>query len=172
MAVPKFYRVLRGQRGQAARTAYLNYLETLGTDRAPVSRGNRPTSMPLYVLPFGIDLGTELVLETSALQASHAALNAGVGGNRVLESVPAGKAPIKIRTAKAARVSATSGLSGTGTNERSKLTGLYYKDYGGQSFSCPFGRNTAAEKEGEAFAAIKAALGNTYRRIHLIEERI
>jgi hypothetical protein len=172
MAVPKFYRVLRGQRGQTARTTYLRYLEDLGTDQAPVSRGNRPASIDLYVTPFGIDLGTELVLQTSALQASHSALNAGVGANRVLEAVPAGKAAIKIKTAKAARVSATSGLSGTGTNQKSKLTGLYYKDYGGQSFSCPFGRNTANEKEGEAFAAIKAALGAAYKRVHLIEERI
>jgi hypothetical protein len=111
------------------------------------------------------------VLETSALESSYQTLKGGMGATRVLETVPVGRAAIKLRTVKPARVSASRGLASTGTVKTSKLTGLKYADYGGISYSCPFGRGTANEKEVEAFTVIKAALSPQFERIYLIEER-
>lgn len=173
MAVPRYYRVLRGQRGPAARQKYLDYLAGLSqpdlTNEVPK---NRPATQELYVKPFGVDLGTDVLLETSALQPSYTALRGAIGATRVVDSPPAGKTGVKLRGAKAARISATSGLLTTGKYKKSNATGLWYVDYEGTSVSCPFGQGPATEKEAEAFTLIKASLGAGYKRIHLIEERI
>jgi hypothetical protein len=173
MAVPRYYRVLRGQRGPAARQKYLDYLAGLAQpDLTNETPKNRPASKVLYVKPFGVDLGADALLQTSALDPSFTKLRAAVGATRVFDVLAAGKSAIKIRNAKAARVSATDGLSTTGTYQKSNATGLWYVDYGGNSYSCPFGASTSTEKEGEAFTSIKTALGVAYKRVHLIEERI
>jgi len=172
MPVARFSRVLRGQRGQAAKTRYINYLEALDIEPDIGSRGPRPPEIPLYLTPFGVDLGNELVLEAKAVTTAYNALNGPITAARIKNAVPNGLQALKIRGVRAARVSVTSGLQATGTVATSKLTGLKYANYGGTSQSCPFGRGTATEKEADAFAAIKAALPNTYRRVYLIEERI
>jgi hypothetical protein len=173
MARPRNYNVLRGFRGVAARQKYLDYLNGLNqpdlTNQAPK---NRAASVTVYVKPFGVDLGADVLLQTSGLTTSVNALKGAVGATRVLEAIPQAKTGIKIRSAKAARVSATSGLTPQGTYKKSKSTGLWYVDYGGTSYSCPFGQGAANEKEGAAFETIKAALGAGYKRVHLIEERI
>lgn len=169
--VRPYERVLRGQRGAAAKTRYLNYLEGLDIEPDIGSRGPKPEQIKLYLFPFSINLGGEIVLEASALEPSYQALKSGMGVTRVLENVPAGRAAIKLRTMRPARVSATSGITATGSVKTSKLTGLKYADYGGTSYTCPFGRSRTSERESEAFAAIKAALTPQFKRIYLIEER-
>jgi hypothetical protein len=173
MAVPRYYRVLRGQRTAEARTKYLNYLAGLATpDKTNATPKNRPAKKVLYVKPFGVDLGTDVLLETSALETSFDRLVAAITAARVKAAIPAGSTGIKLRSSKAARVSATSGQTATGTYKKSAATGLWYIDYGGASVSAPFGQGAANEKEAEAFSAIKSALGTAYKNVHLIEERI
>jgi hypothetical protein len=173
MAVARNYRVLRGQRGPAARQKYLDYLAGLNQpDLTNTTPKNRPASQPLYVKPFGVDLGTDVLLETSGLTPSYNALKASVGAARVFDSIPATKTGLKLRSAKAARVSATTKTSGQGTYKKSKATGLWYIDYGGTSYSCPFGQGAANEKEASAFETIKTLLSLTFKGIHLIEEKI
>jgi len=167
----RFSRVVRGQRGAAAKTRYLNYLEGLDIEPDIGSRGSNPDSIALYVFPFTVNLGSKLVLETSAFLPSYNALKDGLGAARCLDTVPATRLALKIRAISAARVSATAGLANSGTVRTSKLTGLQYADYGGTSYSCPFGRSKTSEKEAEAFAEIKTNLGARFQRIYLIEER-
>lgn len=173
MAVPKFYRVLRGQRGLAAKTKFLNHLEGLDTESAIGTRGNRAASTELLIIPFGIKLGSDVLLEQSALSTSWTALKAAVG-THAKETPPASTTQVKLRGAKAARISATSGLTSTGVVKTSKLTGLKYADYGGSSVSAPFGKTSYAstEVETDVYEVIKVSLGAGYKRIHLIEERI
>jgi hypothetical protein len=172
MPARKFSRVLRGQRGLAAKRQFLDYLNELGQDNEPVSTGKRRLRYIVGIDLFSIELGNEKLLRQTLLRESWDALNFPSVRSRLVSVLPAGVSDLKIKGAKAARVSACRGLSGTGTSQKSKLTGLYYLDYGGQSYSCPFGRATANEKQLQAFAAIKAELGSSMQRIHLIEERV
>jgi hypothetical protein len=123
MAVPKFYRVLRGQRGLAAKTKFLNHLEGLDTVSEIGTRGNRAESTELLIVPFNLKLGADVFLEQSALTPSWTALKAAIG-THAKDNPPASSTQIKIRGARAARISATSGLLATGTVKTSKLTGL------------------------------------------------
>lgn len=173
MPVPRFYRVLRGQRGTAAKTKFLSHLEGLDSTPAIGSRGARPASNVLYVKPFGVDLGTTMLLQTSATIDAYNLLKSAVSSARVKDTLPASTNGLKLRSSKAARVSATTGVTGSGVEKVSKLTGLHYASYGGKSYSCPFGQGAAGEKELDAFEAIFVALpAATYKRIHLIEEKI
>jgi hypothetical protein len=173
MAVPKFYRVLRGQRGLAAKTKFLNHLEGIDTVSAIGTKGNRPESRKLYIIPFNIKLGPTVLLEQSALIPSYTALTSALS-THTKATIDAAETSVKLRGARAARVSATSGLSGTGAVKTSKLTGLKYADYGGQSISAPFGKTsyTSTEVEQDVYEVIRAGLGNAYKRVHLIQERI
>lgn len=173
MAVPKFYRVLRGQRGAAAKTKLLSVLTSLDPNQDNLgTKPGRPESVVLYVEPFNIELGSELVLQTSALLPAYTDMKSFVGTNRVKDALPAGILGLKAKSLRAARVSASTGLQSTGTVKTSKLTGLKYLSNGGTSQSCPFGKSTATEDQTEAFKAIKAAAPASFKRIHLIPEQI
>jgi hypothetical protein len=174
MAVPKFYRILRGQRGNAAKQKFLNHLEGLDTESAIGTKGNRAASTELLIVPFGVKLGATVLLEQSALETSWAILKGPIG-THATETIPQASTSVKLRGARAARISATSGLSATGTVKTSKLTGLKYADYGGKSVSAPFGKTsyTSTDVETDVYEVIKVSLpSNTYKRIHLIQERI
>jgi hypothetical protein len=174
MAVPRMYRVLRGERGDAAKAKLLAYYQRLGPEVSGVgTRGNRPASAALYVVPFGQNFGTGNYLQTSALVNSITALRGAVGTHAKLSITAGTENGLKLKGVHAARVSATSGVRDTGTPETSKLTGLHYASYGGKSTSMPFGRTsaTANEKEEDVFEVIKADLG-AFKRVHLIRERI
>lgn len=172
MAVPKFYRVLRGERGTAAKTKYIEHLEGLGAVAAIGSRGKKGESQILYLKPFGVNLGATLVMQVSSLKSSYDLLKGAMGTGRIVSTLPVGRTAIKPRGFRSARVSVTSGLASTGSVKTSRLTGLKYADYGGKSYSCPFGIANNAEKYGDAIEAIRGSLSATYKRIHFIEERI
>lgn len=176
MAVPKFYRVIRGERGAEAKTKFLAYLTRLSPaleDSKIGTKGQRPSPTVLYVEPFGINLGTQLMLQTSALSTSWNAVK-GIGpvAARTKEEISSGKSAIKMRGGSAARVRATTGLASTGVKDTSHLTGLHYLKYNGTSLSFPFGQNADTESLIAAFNAIKAALPGNYKRIGLIEENL
>jgi hypothetical protein len=174
MAVPRYYRVLRGQRTAAARTKYLDYLSGLATpDKQDLTPTNRPEKKVLYITPFNISLGATVVLQASAYTDSYTKLSTGIGAARLLTAIPETNTAVKLRSAKPARVSATQRTAGVaGVYKQSKATGLWYIDYGGKSYSCPFGRGASVEKEGDAFETIKAELTQTFKSVHLIEEQI
>lgn len=173
MAVPKFYRVLRGQRGAAAKAKLIEKLTSLDPNQDNLgTKGGRAPSVILYVEPFNIDLGNELVLQTSALSTAYTDMKTFVGTNRVKDALPAAIIGLKAKSLKAARVSASTGVSNSGVVKTSKLTGLKYLSNGGTARSCPFGKSTATEDQTEAFKAIRAAAPDTYKRIHLIPEQI
>jgi hypothetical protein len=170
MTAAPYSRVLRGQRTPAARTKYLQYLEGLNQpDRTNKTPKNRPASNTLYVTPFGKKIGTDQLLQTSALKNSYLTLKTGIGATRVFDALPQGKTALQLKRAKAARVSVTQNQV-AGKYAQSKKTGLWYITYGGINYSCPFGAKAATDKELDAFQEIKTALETAFKNIHLIKE--
>jgi hypothetical protein len=173
MAVPKFYRVLRGQRGAAAKAKLIERLTNLDPNQDGIgTKPGRPASKILYVNPFNVDLGNELLLQSSALLPAYTVLSAAVGATRVKDALPASTIGLKAKSLKAARISASTGVSPSGVVKTSKLTGLKYLSSGGTAQSCPFGKATPTEDQTEAFAAIKGALAAGFSRVHLIPEQV
>jgi len=174
MGVPRFYRVIRGQRGAAARTKYLAYLESLQSDIRDdgVQGSNRPASLNLAVVPFGIDLGTGKHILTSALQPSwNSAKTAAAVTLRTKEIGTGGVDPanvFKFKKVKAARAVARAKINAQGSVQTSRLTGLKYLRYNVSSFSFPFGKTGTTETQLEAFASIQSGLP-TYK-LTLVEE--
>ncbi len=173
MAVPKFYRILRGQRGAAAKAKFLNHLEGIDTVSAIGTRGKRADPKDLFITPFNIKLGPTVVLKQSALLTSFNKLHTAAGTHSPV-ALAANDTAIKLRGARAARVSASDGLTDTAAVKTSKLTGLKYASQGGKSYSLPFGKSsfTATEVEADVFEIIHEALKTNFKRIHLIQERI
>lgn len=179
MAAPRFYRVLMGHQGDEAKTKYLEYLRTRGQNKVgTASNGrNRPERIALYLDPFGLDLAATQVLQASAEVPSwNAVKGVGAVSTRVVEAVPANAIAFKLKGVKAARVTYKTGVSTTGTDKRSHLTGLEYKKYGGTNFSFPFGALNNTETITEAFTAIKTGLTaagiGVAKTIRLVDEEI
>lgn len=177
MGVPKFYRVLRGQRGNLAKQTYIDYLERLGpTDEdSKVGQGGaRPEFTLLYLEPFSIDLGTTIVLQSSALAPSWNAVKSFAPvSTRTKEAVPGTKTAIKLGRGTAARVRASRSLLATGVEKTSKKTKLHYLSYGGNSISFPIGRANDTDTVFEALGDIKVSLvGANFKRVGLIDENL
>jgi hypothetical protein len=173
MTTPRNYRVIRGQRGDAARDKYLAYLKGLSLpDLTNTPIKDRPAKVVLYVTPFGLKLGPDVLLQTSALTTSFNELKAIVGTNHVIDVLPGTKSAVKIRNAKAARVSATRKSPDAAVRKKSTRTGLWYIHYAGSSHSIPFGAAAAADRQGDVFESFVTALKAGYKSYHLIEERI
>lgn len=168
----RFQNVLRGFRGEAAKTKYLDRLRGLGQGENVGTRGGRPDSKVLYVRPFGQSLGEKVFLKVSALTPSFAALNGySEVSSRYKETVASDDVGVKIKGFKAARVVRRT-KDATGTVTTSKLTGLRYLKYNSPSVSAPFGRKgVTTETMGAAFGDIYAQIPGTFA-VSLIEERI
>lgn len=161
MAVPRYYRVIMGHRGDDAKDRFITWLKSRGQN----STGNRnsgrtrPEKIALYLNPFSLELAATQRLKASAEAPSWARVT-GVAAvtSRVSSALPTNGVALPIKKFKAARVVVKTGQTSTGTIKNSHITGLSYKDYGGSSFSIPFGKSTDSETELQAMAAIKAAL--------------
>jgi hypothetical protein len=170
----RFYGVLRGFRGAAARQKYLDHLAGLGTQGENIgTKGSRPAQTELYVQPFGQDLPDDLFLRVSALTPSWTTLKTVAPiAARTKDTLAATAKKVRISKFKASRVVRRT-KDATGTASTSKLTGLKYLKYNSTSISAPFGRSTATENEGEAFDVIRTAiLASGNFSVTLIEEEI
>jgi hypothetical protein len=165
MAVPRFYRVLRGQRTPAARQKFLDYLAGLsaGEDRTGGTSKNRPNTVPLFVHPFSLKYDATLFVKTSCLQPAYDAMGSAVASNlsTVTEATGSGKTQLRLSRFKAARISRTVQTSGAGTYAKSKLTGLTYTKYNKSSLSIPFGAGSATDEELTIFAELAAVVKGT-----------
>jgi hypothetical protein len=177
MGVPRFFRVLRGQRGQAAKDKYLAYLTQLNSGQEGLgTKGNRPDRVLLYLKPYNVDLGTDAELVSSALEPSWNQLRGLTGvSTRVSNVGTANTVGVKLRSAKPARVHVTTGLVAQGTVDTSQLTGLKYLKYGGTGASIPFGRSSGTDTMGDGYTQIKNSAIATFgarTRVSLSEEQI
>jgi hypothetical protein len=108
MAVPRNYRVLRGQRGTEARTKYLAYLQGLALpDKTNTVVKPRAAKKVLYITPFTVSLGADTFLEATALSDAYTKLGLQQVKDRSAEALTDTQKSLKLRGSKAARVSAT-----------------------------------------------------------------
>lgn len=156
----RYLGVLRGN-NEAARNKLISYFRGDIQVEYPSRQGNRPATREVYVTPFGIPLETGKKLVQDVNNDRWAGVAAFVSGFTAATHTEADQ--LVVPQLLVPRASITTGRSGTGTAETSKLTGLRYKSYGGQSVSVPFGEGAATdEKSPEAvftkiFDAVKAS---------------
>lgn len=166
----RFYNVLRGYRGAAARQKYLDHLAGLGTQGENLgTRGNRPDFKKIYIEPFAGDLPAGILFFATALDPAWTALKSPIG-TRAKETTTDAAAVIKVSGFKAARVVRRT-KDATGVATTSKLTGLKYLKYNSTSASAPFGRNSATDTQLSAQTAIKNAVGATFN-VTFIQEKM
>lgn len=174
----RYSRVLRGHRGAAAREKLLQYLGGLATQGEGIgTRGNRPALVPLYVEPFAIPLGDNVLVTASALEPAYNAfqgLSAFSSRVNTTAEISSTETTIKMSSYSPPRVVRRSQTGTTGTRAVSKRTGLPYLKYNVESLSVPFGQGTSeTETVLQAFTAIVAqARGQaTNLKFSLIDER-
>lgn len=167
----RFMNVLRGYRGEAAKTKFLDHLRGIGQGENIGTKGSRPASTKLYVQAFGQNLGDTLFLQVSALTPSFSALNGySEVSARAKTTLAQTETSVKIKGFTAARVVRRTKDS-TGTVKTSKLTGLKYLHYNQPSISMPIGRKAPADNQGEAFDDIRIQIPGTFA-VSFIDERI
>lgn len=158
---PRYYRVIMGHRGDTAKERFLTWLRTRGQERVG-TRGNgraRPPKIALHIIPFAFDLAVgQYVIASAEAPAWTRVSGVAPIASRTRATINAGSTILPLKKIKPARVVIKTGASGTGTDKSSHITGLTYKDYGGTSFSVPFGKLNETDSEVEARTAIKAAL--------------
>lgn len=150
----------RGRFAQTVITTYTAYLNNpaLAAQTHPVT--NRPPSDPLFILPFTRGLPPNYFVRASCSRPVIATylprVNTGAGA-RALDSLNTGtQFSLRLDRFAAARINIRTGRTATGTQERSKTSGLPYKYYGGTSVSIPFGKANNTETIDQAFSAIRA----------------
>lgn len=143
----RYLSVLRGKRGAAAKTQLLGYLDGTRQVSYPARAGNRPVREEVWVVPFGIPVTAGVKLAQYVNSVRFGAVTAFVTGF-VDNAAPAAASQLVLPGINSPRAAITTGRSQTGTSDISKLTGLAYKKYGGDSVSVPFGEgSTAAQKD-------------------------
>lgn len=176
MTSRRFSLVLRGLRGTAARTKYLQHLEGLANDQDGIgTRGNRPASVDLYIVPFALPLGSTVLIEASALSpAWNIFKNFSEVSSRVKTELTDGQTSVKLRTYAPPRVIRRQVTDTAGRVETSKLTGLKYLKYNTQTNSIPFGKKTGDTAPFDVFEEIvQQAQGSaTNLRFSFVEERV
>lgn len=167
----RFHNVLRGYRGETAKTKFLDHLRGLGQGENIGTRGSRPASKKLYVQPFGQNLGANLYLQVSALVPSYDALSGySEVTTRVKQTLAGTDTSVKIKGFTAARVVRRQ-KDATGTVATSKLTGLKYLKYNSPSVSVPVGRKGATDTQGEMVDSVRIQIPGTFS-VSFVDERL
>lgn len=172
----RFMNVLKGARGQAARTKYIAYLT--GIEARPNKIGtkpNRPPSVKLFIAPFTLTLSANTYVQTSALQTAQTLMgaNAEVASRQQTEAeITQTETTLKLSRFKAARIIRKEQTGTTGTVAKSNLTGLDYLKYNSKSLSVPFGKKTGDTSQTAAYNVMVTALkgGSTNLKFTLSPE--
>lgn len=142
-----------------------------GTRRAvyPERQGNRPEQQLTYAKPFLSGIGDNFYLEAGS-NANRWGTISGALGARVKTSLATNETGIKIPNFLNPRAVFTYGISGTGENKQSQITGRSYKDYGGDSAVGQYGRTAAGQNPEAEFVLIRAAFmgTSTNRRVSYV----
>lgn len=136
---------------------YQAYLSTLEGRQPNVGGGKpKPPQVPLYIKPFGFDIGATQFIKVNGTQSRWNSFKS-VLSNRTKETITAAQSELSIRM-RPAKIVIKTGLSTTLTVKTAKTTKRKYATYGGESGSLPLGQNAAGEAELDGYQAVKAAL--------------
>lgn len=155
--------IVESARLKPALDKYIEYLQGTATRPSRINtQGDRQAVNPVYIYPFGLDLGTGEVIRaffsTTRDTPLVSVINAVTGVS--VDTTIGSKTAVERPGFRAARVvwfrNATKSKS-VGTSD---ITGLQYLKYAGSRSSCPFGRDDATSPADmfDAFQEIKTAL--------------
>lgn len=168
----RYSRILSAAKYYAAIDNYIKYITDSAKRGSRVGQGkSRPESIPLFIIPFGMDLGTGKHLPVSAsTNAWNSYQGSFTGYTKATGVTEENKFP-KISGFRAARANIVTGRQATGVAKTSAVTGMKYLDYGGQSQSIPFGKGATNTTQTAAFEDIKTKLGAA-AKVYLIPEKL
>lgn len=168
----------RGRFAQTVIAKYKAYLDNPEVAKQDNPVTNRPKSKRLYVLPFGITMPASVLAIASSSEPviTSYTSNVNAGGTRIKTALTNTEKALDLADFAAARVAIRTGRSATGTDKKSKTSGLPYKSYGGKSVSIAFGAKDATEDLKTAFTAIRASIlggaGSNPPSVALIPEKV
>lgn len=177
----RYSNILQSARLRQAADRYIEYLQgTLTRPSRVGTQGAREATQPIYVYPFGFDLGANQVLRGYVNPSHYADLSTYINGvTGVSSSDTLGTDEVaNISGFSPARVVWFRNATRSVTVATSDITGLEYLKYNGDRSSCPFGRDDAASTSDmyDAFQEIKGQLlgltGFEVNRVSLTRERL
>jgi hypothetical protein len=156
----RYLKILRGS-DQVARDRLIQYFKGEIKPTYPERQGDRPATVDLWVIPFGLAFtsAARLLQEMSSTGSNEQAQYAAAFGST---TAPAAASRVVAPGLLVPRAAITTGRTTTGTQKTSKITGRSYKSYGGAGVSVPFGEGAGADEKSEdavfqkIFAAVKA----------------
>ena len=171
--------IRRGAQLAAAQQAYIQHIST-PRDPDIGSRGARPPQRPVYLVPFGFDLGdaADVIQVNNSVQgytALAASVNAAAGA-AITDTLGASNIT-PINGFSPARVVWQRAANKVLVARRSKVTNQQYGAYDNlQRDSCAFGRAAEDDDMHDVFAAIKGGIltanaGLEVNRVSLTRER-
>lgn len=157
----RYLNILRGS-DQVARDRLIQYFKGEIKPTYPERAGDRPPTVDLWVIPFGLAFtsAARLLQEMSSTGSQEQASYAASFGST---TPPAAASRVVAPGLLVPRAAITTNRTTTGTAKISKITGRPYKDYGGTTVSVPFGEGGGTDEKNEdavfqkIFAAVKAA---------------
>ena len=170
----RYSRILQASRYYSAIDNYIKYITDSTKRGSRVGQGKaRPVLQDLAISPFGLKLGTDVLVKQSATKVAWDQYkSAFVGRTEEVTAENSSKIGPKISGYRAPRVNIVTGGTDQGVPETSKVTGLKYLKYNTTSRSIPFGRKSATDTVQVAFENIKAGLGAGIKRAYLINEKL
>lgn len=145
---------------------FVNHIQTSATrPRRINTRGALNLNKIVYVAPFTAHVDVDEVCAARTNDESWQAISPSIlGGSSAADVVDAlgTKTLVSLPSFRAARIVFFTNATRSVTVETSEVTGLQYLKYAGNRYSCPFGANTDAIDQMEAFAEVKAHLLTTF----------
>ena len=172
----RFSDIKRGGELKTKLDRYVQYLQTPPARRLN-TQGDRDPSKPVYLVPFGLDIGATEVVTVNANTAGYALISPFItqtDGGEITDA--RGSKTIKdIGRFRAPKVKVFQNATKKKTTPNSRFTGTPYLKYAGQSYSCPFGRKTASDDIQDVYTDLRARLrarpGLEVNRVSLQVER-
>jgi hypothetical protein len=174
----RYSRIREAGQLNIALTNYIQYL-TQPRERNVGTRGARPDSKAVYVVPFGFDLPatTERVRVRNSVDGYTdlaARINVAGTGGKVADALGSNTVA-QVGQFSPARLVWFRNATRSTSVVRSDITNLEYLKYAGDRSSCAFGRENADDNEYDAFDAIKSSIlatsGLAINRVSLSRER-
>lgn len=153
--------IKRAAKLQVGLTNYINYLQTLGTRPSRIgTQGPRNLDETLFIQPFTVTVAADEVIQARCSTESRTKLLTIVNGaaDAAVTTALGGNSVITLGKFRPARVVYFENSTRSVQVETSEVTGLQYLKYAGERFSLPFGAQTAASDQTDAFLAAKAAI--------------
>lgn len=154
----RYSRIVQSSRLRSAADRYIAYLQgQLDRPSRVGTQGPRKNTKLVYVTPFGFDIATDEIYQSTVDPDAYSYLQGLINANdgEVADTTTKDVAPVTGFSAARIRilVSATRSVE----VKTSDVTGLQYLKYNGTRHSCPFGRKTDTDDMHDVFQAVKTA---------------